>query len=104
LETSVPRVGAGLDGYLLKYNLITNTTVIPIAHDSHLLAYPNPSNGLVYFKSLNNADVHVYDISGREVNVGIQAETIDFGNVLEGLYTIVAIGKTGIQQVRIFKY
>jgi hypothetical protein len=104
LDTTIQRVGSGLDGFLLKYNLITNTTGIPLAHDSHLIAYPNPSNGLVYFKNANNADVHVYDISGREVKVGIQAETIDFGNVPEGLYTIVAIGKTGIQQVRIFKY
>ena len=104
LETSVPRVGGGGDGFLLKYNLITNTTEIPHAHDSHLLAYPNPSNGLVYFKNANNDDVHVYDISGREVKVGIQAGTIDFGNVPEGLYTIVAIGKTGIKQARIFKY
>ena len=59
---------------------------------------------MVYFKNANNADVHVYDISGREVKVGIQAGTIDFGNVPEGLYTIVAIGKTGIQQARIIKY
>jgi hypothetical protein len=104
LDTTIQRAGSGLDGYLLKYNLITNTTGIPLAHDSHLIAYPNPSNGLVYFKNANNADVHVYDLSGREVKVGIQAETIDFGNVPEGLYTIVAIGKTGIQQARIFKY
>ena len=104
LDTTIQRVGSGLDGFLLKYNLITNTTGIPLAHDSHLIAYPNPSNGLVYLKDLNNVDVHVYDASGREVKVGIQSGTIDFGNVPEGLYTIVAIGKTGIQHARILKY
>ena len=103
-EISIPRAGSGLDGYLLKYNLITNTTGILLAHDSRLIAYPNPSNGLVYLKDVNSNDVHVYDASGREVKVGIQSGAIDFGNVPEGLYTIVAIGKTGIQQARIIKY
>ena len=103
-EISIPRDGSGLDGYLLKYNLITNTTGILLAHDSRLIAYPNPSNGLVYLKDVNSNDVHVYDASGREVKVGIQSGAIDFGNVPEGLYTIVAIGKTGIQQARIIKY
>ena len=104
LDTTIQRAGSGLDGYLLKYNLITNTTGIPLANDSHLIAYPNPSNGLVYFNYANAEDVRVYDSSGRNVIVNILPGMIDFSGVSNGLYTILVNGKTGIQHVRIFKY
>jgi hypothetical protein len=104
LDTTIQRVGGGLDGYLLKYNLITNTTGVPLEHDSHFIAYPNPSNGLVYFNDVNAEDVRVYDASGRNIIVNIYQGMIDFSGVSNGLYTILVNGKTGIQHARVFKY
>lgn len=54
-----------------------------------VFVYPNPSNGLLYFKSDNNIDVKVFDILGKEVlsktNL-INDTVIDLSNFNNGVY------------------
>jgi Secretion system C-terminal sorting domain len=99
------------DGIIIKVDgngVVTSTTSIPISQSS-IIAYPNPSNGLLNFKkgdpSVSGAfEVNIFDISGklvfqkRETDL---SETFDLSHFAEGDYIyqikqqrqIISIGK-----------
>jgi hypothetical protein len=58
--------------------------------------YPNPSNGVIYFKHTNRVNITIYDINGSILN----SFDTDEKNTLElnpGLYFIVAQEKNGVK-------
>ena len=104
LEISVPLVGSGLDGFLFKYNLINDPTDIFAAQETTFIAYPNPSNGLVYFNDEQFSNIVVYDAAGRIIPIKATSGILDLSNVPDGLYTLVGKSETRIQHARILKY
>jgi Secretion system C-terminal sorting domain len=99
------------DAIIIKVDgngVVTSTTTIPM-NQSSIIAYPNPSNGLLNFKkgdpSVSGAfEVNIFDISGklvfqkRETDL---SETFDFSHFAEGNYIyqikqqeqIISVGK-----------
>jgi Secretion system C-terminal sorting domain len=99
------------DGIIIKVDgngVVISTTTIPM-NQSSIIAYPNPSNGLLNFKkgdpSVSGAfEVNIFDISGklvfqkRETDL---SETFDLSHFAEGNYIyqikqqeqIISVGK-----------
>jgi hypothetical protein len=99
------------DAIIIKVDgngVVTSTTTIPMLQSS-IIAYPNPSNGLLNFKKGDPSvsgtfEVNIFDISGklvfqkRETDL---SETFDLSNFAEGDYIyqikqqgqIISVGK-----------
>jgi hypothetical protein len=99
------------DGIIIKVDgdgLVTSTTIIPMSQSS-IIAYPNPSNGQLYFKKEDPSvssrfEVNIFDISGKlvfEKKETDLTETFDLSYLSEGNYIyqikqqaqIISIGK-----------
>jgi hypothetical protein len=98
----IPCVGT-FDGFLLKLGNAapdSNTTVSVPTINHWLLTYPNPATGSVVISGPEElSTIKVFDLSGRPVQVAIEATfrktTIGIATLASGCYFIEAITTTG---------
>lgn len=87
--------------YIYEYD--NSTSVEEHQNDQALVCYPNPANNYVTVSGVENADVVLYDMSGRVVYQGIVNNNgqINVSNLPEGNYVLQANenGKTRVARV-----
>ncbi|MEW5677119.1 T9SS type A sorting domain-containing protein [Flavobacterium enshiense] len=88
------------ENYELGNGTMTNTTTPTVISCNNLSVsqpeeatvsiYPNPTKGIVYFKSLDLiAKVEVFDLNGRLIKtIGTQNDTIDLSFINKGIYLL----------------
>lgn len=69
------------------------TAVAPVAENTKLLAYPNPTKGVVYFRGLTeeSVPVRVFNLSGVEVlngRINSSVQSLDISFLPRGIYLI----------------
>lgn len=73
----------------LKSVTVGLTTGIVTINEQSVIIYPNPANSVLYLKGVENVNVTIFDISGREVlnqlNVNKQ---VDISTLPNGIYTV----------------
>ncbi len=89
---------------------IPSTEVADIANNATVIAYPNPTTGILNINASawTNATVNVYDIAGRNVasvqtNSVTGAATINTDNWASGVYNVVVSNETGRKAIQVVK-
>ena len=88
----------GMDSWSNYAHLIKSATSAEYISDVTVLAYPNPTKGMITVAGLTEGQaIKVYSLSGAQVGSYIapaNSMTIDLSNLSSGLYYVVVGGKT----------
>jgi hypothetical protein len=87
-----------------RFLLSGETVVTALAErPSSALLYPNPTNGIIYFKNFNNVQqVDLWSVTGVKLaEFQGDIKQIDLSNLRSGVYLIKIISKSGLEVKRI---
>jgi len=90
----------------ITFDLIINTTVksvtvsgttgIVTINDKAVSIYPNPTNSILYVNGLQNANVQIFDLTGKLlINQQNADNQIDVSNLQNGIYSIKITNESG---------
>jgi hypothetical protein len=92
----------------VTFDMIVNTNVLSVTvglttgivtiNEQSVILYPNPANSVLYLSGVENANVSIFDISGRNVLNQLNVnEQVDISVLPKGLYTVkIENGKESI--------
>ncbi|WP_298512274.1 T9SS type A sorting domain-containing protein [uncultured Kordia sp.] len=89
-------LGANLSNFALDYTLpgqirLVHQTVLSIeeATIESLQVFPNPTNDIIYIRSLDKIDkVEVYNLLGKQILSTSKTDSVDLGRLAKGLYLV----------------
>jgi len=89
-------LGANLSGFEVDYSLPGQIRLVhesllstPEATIESLQVFPNPTNDVIYIRSLDKIDkVEVYNLLGKQVLITNKTDKVDLGRLAKGLYLV----------------
>jgi PKD repeat protein len=91
---------------MISVNVIPSGTtgISEVQDNSTFLIYPNPAQNTLYLENISrNADISIFDFSGRNVMNVKGASTIDISSLAKGVYCVRLSGENGFTVKRFVK-
>jgi len=97
----VTYIGEGIFEFVVTFENVLSAIQNPSGQSS-LAVYPNPSDGIVYFSSLDRTTrIRVCDANGREVEYHRMGNAIDLSHLAPGLYLVQIVSESFTETAKI---
>jgi len=80
----------------VKSVTVSGTTGIVTINDKAVSVYPNPTNNILYVSGMQNANIQIFDLSGKLlINQQNADNQINVSNLQNGIYSVKITNESG---------